>query len=116
MTITRRHTLLSLAAMPVLSFAQDGWPSKPVKLIVPFAPGGPTDTVARLLAERMQALWKQPVVLDYKPGGGTMVGTIISQAGVSFSTAGNVSIVTLNGRAMSLGASVTLVNTVINVP
>ncbi len=75
MTITRRHTLLSLAAMPVLSFAQDGWPSKPVKLIVPFAPGGPTDTVARLLAERMQALWKQPVVLDYKPGGGTMVGT-----------------------------------------
>lgn len=49
-------------------------------------------------------------------GGGTMVGTIISQAGVSISTAGNVSIVTLNGRAMSLGASVTLVNTVINVP
>ncbi|OYU41510.1 MAG: hypothetical protein CFE44_29365, partial [Burkholderiales bacterium PBB4] len=49
-------------------------------------------------------------------GGGTMAGTIISQAGVSFSTAGNVSIVTLNGRAMSLGASVTLVNTVINVP
>lgn len=49
-------------------------------------------------------------------GGGTMVGTIISQSGVSFSTAGNVSIVTLNGRAMSLGASVTLVNTVINVP
>ena len=75
MTITRRDTLLSLAAMPALSFAQDGWPSKPVKLIVPFAPGGPTDTVARLLAERMQALWKQPVVLDYKPGGGTMVGT-----------------------------------------
>ena len=81
MTITRRHTLLSLAAMPALSFAQDGWPSKPVKLIVPFAPGGPTDTVARLLAERMQALWKQPVVLDYKPGGGTMVGTqFVAQA------------------------------------
>lgn len=49
-------------------------------------------------------------------GGGTMVGTIISQAGGSFSTAGNVSIVTLNGRVLSLGASVTLVNTVINVP
>ena len=49
-------------------------------------------------------------------GGGTMVGTIISMAGVSFSTAGNVNIVTLNGRALSLGASVTLVNTVINVP
>ncbi len=49
-------------------------------------------------------------------GGGTMVGTIISQSGVTISTAGNVTIVTLNGRALSLGASVTMVNTVINVP
>lgn len=49
-------------------------------------------------------------------GGGTMVGTIIAQAGAAFSTAGNVSIVTLNGRALSLGAAVTLVNTIINVP
>lgn len=49
-------------------------------------------------------------------GGGTMVGTIISQAGVVFSTAGAASILTLNGRALSLGASVTMVNTVINVP
>ena len=49
-------------------------------------------------------------------GGGTMVGTIISSAGVTFSTAGNVTLVTLNGRALSLVASVTMVNTVINVP
>ena len=49
-------------------------------------------------------------------GGGTMVGTIIAQAGAAFSTAGNTSIVTLNGRVLSLGASVTLVDTVINVP
>jgi hypothetical protein len=49
-------------------------------------------------------------------GGGTMVGTIISQAGAAFSTAGNVAIVTLNGRVLSLNASVTLVDTVINVP
>lgn len=49
-------------------------------------------------------------------GGGTMSGTIIARDGVAVSTAGNVSIVTLNGRALSLGAAVTLVNTVINVP
>ena len=49
-------------------------------------------------------------------GGGTMVGTIISQAGAAFSTAGNTAIVTLDGRVLSLGASITLVNTVINVP
>jgi hypothetical protein len=49
-------------------------------------------------------------------GGGTMVGTILSQAGAAFSTFGNTSITRLDGRAISLGASVTLVNTVINVP
>jgi hypothetical protein len=49
-------------------------------------------------------------------GGGTMAGTIISQAGASVSTNGNVALVTINGRILSLNASVTLVNTVINVP
>jgi len=49
-------------------------------------------------------------------GGGTMVGTIIASSGASFSTAGNVDVVTLNGRALALHASVTLVNTHINVP
>jgi hypothetical protein len=45
-----------------------------------------------------------------------MVGTIIANAGISFSTAGNVALVTLDGRALALNASVTMVNTVINVP
>ena len=49
-------------------------------------------------------------------GGGTMVGTIISSAGASFSTSGNAAITTLNGRALSLVASVTMTNTHINVP
>jgi hypothetical protein len=49
-------------------------------------------------------------------GGGTMVGTIIASAGITFSTAGNAAITTLNGRALALNASVTMVNTVINVP
>jgi hypothetical protein len=49
-------------------------------------------------------------------GGGTMVGTIIASAGVTFSTAGNAAITTLNGRAWGLNASVTMVNTVVNVP
>jgi tripartite-type tricarboxylate transporter receptor subunit TctC len=74
----RRRLLLALAAAaPGWLQAQDAaWaPARPVKLIVPFAPGGPTDTVARLLAERMQAIWKQSVVIDYKPGAGTVLGT-----------------------------------------
>jgi Ice-binding-like/Bacterial Ig-like domain len=49
-------------------------------------------------------------------GGGTMVGTIIASAGVTFSTAGNVILTVLDGRAIGLNASVTLVNTIINVP
>lgn len=49
-------------------------------------------------------------------GGGAMAGTILANAGVSFSTAGNVEVTSLNGRAISLNASVTLVNTVITVP
>jgi hypothetical protein len=49
-------------------------------------------------------------------GGGTMKGTLISEDGGSISTAGNVTITTLDGRILSLGASVTIVNTVINVP
>ena len=67
----------ALAASPLLAGAQavPAWPSRAVKLIVPFAPGGPTDTVARLLAERLQSQWGQPVIVDYKPGAGTMVGT-----------------------------------------
>lgn len=49
-------------------------------------------------------------------GGGTMVGTIIAQSGAAISTPGNVTLVTIDGRVLSLGASVTMVNTVINVP
>jgi hypothetical protein len=49
-------------------------------------------------------------------GGGTMAGTVISQSGAAISTAGNATVVTINGRLLSLGASVTMVNTVINVP
>ena len=76
----RRNWLAGAAAAVALTagpaWAQsEAWPARPVTLVVPFAPGGPTDTVARLLAERLQAQWKQAVVLDYKPGGGTMVGT-----------------------------------------
>jgi hypothetical protein len=49
-------------------------------------------------------------------GGGTMVGTVLSQAGISVSTAGNAAITTIDGRVVSLNASVTMVNTVVNIP
>jgi hypothetical protein len=49
-------------------------------------------------------------------GGGTMVGTIIAEAGISVSTAGNAAVTTIDGRLLALTASTTLVNTVINLP
>lgn len=76
---SRRAALAAFAAMlapaPGLAQTPDAWPDKPVKLIVPFTAGGPTDTVARLIATGLQAAWKQPVVVDYKPGAGTVLGT-----------------------------------------
>lgn len=53
--------------------AQD-FPKGPVKIIIPFPPGGPTDTVGRLLAQKLQETWGQTVVIDYKPGAGTTIG------------------------------------------
>jgi tripartite-type tricarboxylate transporter receptor subunit TctC len=51
------------------------FPDRPVTLVVPFPPGGAADMLARLLAEGLSEFWSHPVVPDYRPGGGTIVGT-----------------------------------------
>ncbi|MBD0273578.1 MAG: tripartite tricarboxylate transporter substrate binding protein [Acetobacteraceae bacterium] len=55
--------------------AQQGWPSRPVRVLVPYPPGSGTDIVGRILAERLQAAWSQPVVVENRPGGGGTIGT-----------------------------------------
>ncbi len=64
---------ITCLTMPGPVQAQD-YPKGPVKLVIPFPPGGPTDTVARMIGIKLQEIWGQPVVLDYKPGGGTVIG------------------------------------------
>lgn len=57
-----------------VSAATDEYPSKPVRLIVPAAPGGPIDTVARILADGFKSVWPVSVVVENKPGAGTSTG------------------------------------------
>jgi len=62
-----------IAALPVVCAAQ-GFPSKPVRFVVPYPPGGPLDVVARALGDKMSAGFKQPVIVDNKPGAGGNLG------------------------------------------
>jgi tripartite-type tricarboxylate transporter receptor subunit TctC len=63
---------LALAATP--AFAQSGYPNRTIRLIIPFAPGGTTDIVGRVIAEPMTRILGQTVVVDNKAGGGGIVG------------------------------------------
>jgi tripartite-type tricarboxylate transporter receptor subunit TctC len=79
-TITRRTLIAgSVAAVfaPGLGHAQtstDGWPSRPVRLVVPFPPGGGTDNVARILNTRLSEVWGQQVLIENRGGAGSNIG------------------------------------------
>jgi len=81
------------------------------------AAGAPRNVILVNGAQARNVFWQVGTAATINPaGGGTMVGTIIASAGVTFSTSGNAAVTTLDGRALALNASVTMVNTVINVP
>lgn len=72
--IGRLLTGLTLFLLPALATAQE-FPSKPIKLIVPFPAGGPNDIIARIVGQRISELTKQPVVIDNRGGAGGALGT-----------------------------------------
>jgi len=65
---------LAAALAPLVSAAQN-YPTRAVRLMVPFPPGGATDIIGRLVSAKMQDVWGQPVVVENRPGAGTVVGT-----------------------------------------
>lgn len=90
MSSTRRSGLKKLAGIAVAALAasaalpaaaQDNWPNRPVKLIVPFAAGGSTDVVARMLGQKLSVKWGQPVIVENKAGaGGNVGGDLVAKA------------------------------------
>jgi tripartite-type tricarboxylate transporter receptor subunit TctC len=66
---------LALAALVPLAALAQTYPTRAVRVMVPFPPGGATDIVGRLVVAKMQEVWGQPVVIENKPGAGTVVGT-----------------------------------------
>jgi len=51
------------------------FPNKPIHIVIPFAPGGSTDTAARIISDKLKDIWGQPVIVDTKPGANTIIGT-----------------------------------------
>lgn len=69
--------LAGLAAItPVRAQEAGGFPARPVRLVVPFPAGGPADILARFVGERLGQAWGQPVIIENRPGGNTVVGAV----------------------------------------
>ncbi|NBS75189.1 MAG: tripartite tricarboxylate transporter substrate binding protein [Betaproteobacteria bacterium] len=78
-TITRRkaitNSLLTMGSLVApLTFAQSEYPARPVRLVIPYPPAGPTDSLGRLLAQKLSAIWKHPIIAENRPGAGGVIG------------------------------------------
>jgi tripartite-type tricarboxylate transporter receptor subunit TctC len=75
----RRMLLAAMASALVFPYARavaDNWPSRAVKIISPFSPGGTADTFCRILADQFTNVFKQPFIVDSRPGAGGMIGSL----------------------------------------
>ena len=78
-SLGRRGVLLAAAlAAPHRLAAQESWPSRPVRIIVPFGAGGPNDVMARIVGERLRERTAQPFVVENRPGAGGATGALVA--------------------------------------
>lgn len=77
MTFSRTRNAFLAALLCVAGFAQaqGTFPNRPVRWIVPFPPGGSAEAMSRIIANRLKDVWGQPVIIENKPGAGTVIGT-----------------------------------------
>ena len=73
-----RTTALLAALACVPAHGAESYPTRPIRMIVPFSPGGTSDTMARILGQKMTEAWGQPVVVDMRPGASGAIGTEIA--------------------------------------
>ena len=73
--LARLGLLIGAVAALATPAAAQSWPTKPVKIVVPFGPGGPADVYARILGQELTEVLKQQFVIDNKPGAGAVIGT-----------------------------------------
>jgi tripartite-type tricarboxylate transporter receptor subunit TctC len=71
--LTRRAVLALATTLPPMARAQSAWPDRPIRLIVGFPAGGPTDFAARILQDPLQQLWGQPIVIENRPGASQVI-------------------------------------------
>ena len=105
MTQRRRFLLFAAAAGVPTAVRAQAWPARPIRIIVPFAPGGSTDILARFLAQRMQDAMKVSLVVENRPGAG---GTVGADAAAK-AAADGYTLFMSNNASISLGPQISAV-------
>src|SRR5262245_24379383 len=95
-----RVLMLILCVMASAAHAQQSFPTKPVRLVVPFPPGGGVDATARVLSQKLTETWKHQVLVDNRTGAGTTIGTEIASRAAPD---GYTLLLTNNALAISAG-------------